>query len=117
MVRPNSNRISLNEVLQNNPTNPASRAIPLKQRRDFNYQRQISDGKSPPNDANTTKKINKEDEKVNIEGSMISNTSSIKMIVPPYASPPDANTRKPSIKKPKFPSFLKHKVSNFDQNS
>jgi hypothetical protein len=97
----------LNEVINNNQVN---RPIPLKERRGNNFIRQASDNLN----VNAEQKLDMkkpEEPKHDIEGSVISNTSSIRMIVPPYQSPPDANGRKPSLKKSKFPIFLQRNVS------
>lgn len=85
-----------------------NRPIPLKERRDKGFIKQTSD----------RIKINNEELKIieeenpDLDASQVSNTPSLKMIVPPYQSPPDAQNRKFEPKKQKFPTFLNRNVSN-----
>ena len=91
MSRKISKRLSLSKVL-NKPN--TSHPIPLKERRDINFIRELSDNIR----INDSHEEGKDEVKAEVEGSIISNTSSLKMIVPPYQSPPDAAGKRPSLK-------------------
>lgn len=51
----------------------------------------------------------------NFDASIISNTSTIKMIVPPYQSPPDHYSKSKEVKSMHVPSFLQQYASSSKQ--
>ena len=59
----------------------------------------------------TIDKVDIKDSK-NFDASIISNTSTIKMIVPPYQSPPDHYSKTKDVKPMHVPSFLQQFAKN-----
>ena len=64
----------------------------------------------------TIDKVDIKDSKI-FDASIISNTSSIKMIVPPYQSPPDLRSKMKEPKSVHVPSFLQQFTKNQNKGS